>query len=101
MADSFNVKVTNPNDVKAGDEVKVVPIVPKGFPFPMDTSAKMGTVKSTTGTEVVVDLEGMEMPIKVPPTKGKYDMNFSVYKKAAGGRRKTRGRKARRYTRRR
>ena len=101
MADSFTVKVKKPSDVKVGDEVKVVPrAMPSPFPgmMPVRMDPKMGKVESIGDTFIKTDVAGK---VYIPPKKGEM-FNWDIFKKSEGGRRrKTRGRKARRYTRRR
>jgi hypothetical protein len=116
MANTY-VKVSSLDDVSVGDEVKVTPdaeTVKRSFPpgtnfatvsvaeMKKMASPKKGTVKSKTDAAIVVDLNGMEMKIAIPPSAG--DMfKWTVFKKKVGGRRRktSRRHKKARHTRRR
>ncbi len=107
MADEYTTLITSPNEVEVGEEVKVTPSnamfqgMPKAMRRGMRMDPKMGKIKSKKDKAVVVDIEGMEMEVAIPPVANDF-FKWDLYKKKVGGkRRKTRGKKSRRATQRR
>lgn len=88
MADEFTTLITSPNEVEVGEEVKVAPnnAMLRGMPMRMDP--KMGKVQSKKDNVVVVDIEGMEMKVAIPPVANDF-FKWDLYKKKVGGKRRS------------
>ena len=107
MADEYTTLITSPNEVEVGEEVKVTPSnamfqgMPKAMRRGMRMDPKMGKIKSKKDKAVIVDIEGMEMEVAIPPVANDF-FKWDLYKKKVGGqrRRKTRKQKSRKTTRR-